>query len=84
MESNVDTMYPNGANQTPGLQIHDLEYVTGTTVGGTTRLHGGMFPCGLLGLRLANSGDATISHLIKIDLVPGTHRGYLATPMTEM
>ena len=70
---NLDTMYPGGANQLTGLQIHDLEYVTGTTVGGTTRLHGGMFPCGLLGFRLTNSGDSTISHLIKIDLVPGTH-----------
>ncbi len=81
---NLDTMYPGGETQLTGLQIHDLEYVTGTTVGGTTRLHGGMFPCGLMGFRLANSGDASISHLIKIDLVPGTHRGYLATPMTEM
>ncbi len=81
---NLDTMYPGGETQLTGLQIHDLEYVTGTTVGGTTRLHGGLFPCGLMGFRLANSGDATISHLIKIDLVPGTHRGYLATPMTEM
>ena len=41
---NADTMYPNGANQGPGLQIHDYEFITGTTIGGTTRLKGGNFP----------------------------------------
>jgi len=82
---NLDTMYPGGANQLSGLQIHSSEYVTGTTVGGTTRIKGGMFPCGLICLRLTNlSGDVSLSHAIELDLVTGNHRGYLCEPMTEM
>jgi hypothetical protein len=80
-----DTMYPNGATQLSGLQIHDIEYVTGTTVGGTTRIKGGMFPCGLIGLNLVNNDeDSGLLHTFTIDLVPGSHRGYLCEPMTEM
>ena len=45
---NLDTMYPGGANQLVGLQIHSIENVTGTTIGGTTRIKGGNFPCGLM------------------------------------
>jgi len=81
----VDTMYPGGANQLTGLQIHDLEYVTGTTIGGTTRIKGGMFPCGLIGLHLLNrDSESPLVHTFCIDLVPGNHRGYLCEPMTEM
>jgi hypothetical protein len=84
----VDTMYPNGANQITGLQIHDIEFVTGTTIGGTTRMKGGMFPCGLIGLRLQNSNttveQGSLTHTFTIDLVPGNHRGYLCEPMTDM
>jgi hypothetical protein len=84
----VDTMYPNGANQITGLQIHDFELVTGTTIGGTTRIKGGMFPCGLIGLRLQNNNttpqEGSLTHTFTIDLVPGSHRGYLCEPMTDM
>jgi len=76
----IDTMYPNGANNVPYLQTHDYEFVTGTTIGGTTRLKGGNFPCGLV--RLDVIGDVTLQ--LQIDLVPGNHRGYLCEPMTEM
>jgi hypothetical protein len=83
-----DTMYPNGANQLSGLQIHDVEFVTGTTIGGTTRMKGGLFPCGLIGLRLQNNNttpeQGSLTHTFTIDLVPGNHRGYLCEPMTEM
>lgn len=82
---NADTMYPGGANQLTGLQIHDIEYVTGTTIGGTSRLKGGMFPCGLVALNLINRDEnSDLLHTITIDLVPGHHRGYLCEPMTEM
>ncbi len=82
---NVDIMYPNGPNQVAGLQVHDFEFITGTTVGGTTRMKGGMFPCGLVRLTAQNdSSDQTMSIIMQVDLVPGSHRGYLATPMTEM
>ncbi len=79
----VDTMYPNGANQLSGLQIHDIEAISSTTIGGITRMKGGMFPCGLIKLGFENVAEGT-SYAVQIDLVPGDHRGYLCEPMTEM
>ncbi len=79
---NGDTMYPGGANQAPVMEIHDLDTITGTTIGGITHMKGGNFPCGLLRFDLI--ADATQNYIIQIDLVPGTHRGYLCEPMTEM
>ncbi|AXQ65439.1 MAG: hypothetical protein [Circular genetic element sp.] len=81
--TNPDTMYPNGANQLTGLQIHSIETVTPTTIGGTTRIKGGNFPCGLISVDTLNDGD-TAGIVIQIDLIPGNHRGYLCEPMTEM
>ena len=81
---NPDTMYPGGANQGTGLQVHDTEFITPTTVGGTSRLKGGMFPCGLARFVCVNSGEQPISFTLQVDLVPGSHRGYLCEPMTEM
>ena len=80
---NVDTMYPGGANNAPFLQLHDGEYVSQTTIGATTRLKGGNFPCGLIRIDCNNWSEATALTLL-IDLVPGNHRGYLCEPMTEM
>jgi len=80
----IDTMYPGGANQLSGLQLHDLEYVTGTTIGGTTRMKGGNFPCGLIQFTVSNSGTEASQLSLLIDLVPGHHRGYLCESMTEM
>jgi hypothetical protein len=79
---NVDTMYPGGANQMTGLQIHDTAIVTPTTVGGTTRLKGGNFPCGLMEFNVSAAAAPTMQ--VQIDLIPGHHRGYLCEPMTEM
>jgi len=86
---NIDTMYPNGANQMSGLQIHDFDQVTGTTIGGISRLKGGMFPCGLVRLDVVNKtrlpvtqGDIIVA--FTVDLVPGSHRGYLCESMTDM
>jgi hypothetical protein len=78
----VDTMYPGGANQGTGMQLHDLEFITGTTIGGTTRMKGGNFPCGLM--KFTYVPNETTNLRIQIDLVPGNHRGYLCEPMTEM
>jgi hypothetical protein len=80
----ADTMYPGGANQGVGLQIHDLEYITPTTIGGTTRLKGGNFPCGLIQIQSVNQGTEPLSLILQIDLIPGNHRGYLCEPMREM
>ena len=79
----VDTQYPGGANQLSGMQIHTAQYISGTTVGGTTRLKGGNFPCGLIRFDFANQGTPS-ALIIEIDLIPGNHRGYLCEPMTEM
>jgi hypothetical protein len=77
---NLDTMYPGGANQGIGMQIHDVELVTATTIGGTTRIKGGNFPCGLI--RIDSTVDGQIT--LQINLIPGSHRGYLCETMTEM
>ncbi len=83
---NLDTMYPNGANQGSGLQIHDFSLLTTTSIGGISRLKGGNFPCGLMrfdwtvDVEEPTNGSLTI----QLDLVPGHHRGYLCQPMTEM
>ena len=81
--TNTDTMYPGGANQLNSLEIHDQEFVTTTTVGGKTYLQGGNFPCGLIEVSTAGFA-ANDALLLEVTMVPGTHRGYLAEPMTEM
>ena len=73
---NVDTMYPGGANQLPSLELHDFELITASTIGGTTRLKGGNFPCGLLQLQTAGFVDGS-QITVQVNLIPGTHRGYL-------
>jgi hypothetical protein len=83
---NVDTMYPGGSNQLTGLEYHDFVniYETNVTDGiGTQRLKGGMFPCGLIALHWTPA-SASANLVVQIDLVPGSHRGYLCEPMTDM
>ena len=79
----TDTMYPGGANQLNGMEIHDISYITPSTIGGITRIKGGMFPCGLMAFDWA-PGSVSGNIAIQIDLVPGHHRGYLCEPMTDM
>lgn len=82
---NPDTMYPGGENQLEGLQVHDFEKMTGSTIGGTTYLRGGSFPCGILKFEMINySEDLLIQPVIQINLMPGHHRGLLCAPMQEM
>ena len=77
--------YPNGEGNAPALQIHDTDSITGTTIGGMTRIKGGMFPCGLIRIDHLNSSVTNnVALALVIDLVPGNHRGYLCEPMTEM
>ena len=82
--TNVDTMYPGGANQLQGLQIHDSAYLTSTTIGGSTHLKGGNFPCGLIKISTNVTSPSGLTPILYVDLVPGNHRGYLCEPMTEM
>jgi len=80
-----DTQYPGGANQLSGLQIHDSTSYGATTIGGTTRIKGGNFPCGLIKISHAVTAESqTHNVVLYLDLVPGNHRGYLCEPMTEM
>jgi len=74
--------YPGEAANFAGLQIHDQSSITSTTIGGTTYLKGGNFPCGLV--RIQHLPVETSNLVIQIDLIPGNHRGYLCEPMTEM
>ena len=86
--TNLDTMYPGGQTNLPALQIHDESVISSTTVSSTLHLKGGNFPCGLIfGVRFNNFATGRPQKVfwdIYVDLVPGTHRGYLAEPMTEM
>jgi hypothetical protein len=64
-----------------------VDNITGTSIGGMTRIKGGMFPCGLIRFDIVNQNlivDTAISFVIQVDLVPGNHRGYLCEPMTDM
>ena len=68
---NTDTMYPAGANQLNGLQMHSIENITGTTVGGVTYLRGGSFPCGLIRIDVFNNSQINeMLNVLQIDLVP--------------
>jgi hypothetical protein len=83
---NLDTMYPGGANQLDGLEYHDFAQIfstSATTNVGITRLKGGNFPCGLI--RLDWTPETGQSNLVfQIDMIPGSHRGYLCESMQEM
>jgi len=85
--------YPGGQVQAPDLQYHDNLNITTTTVSGKTTCRGTSVPCGLLKLRI----DATLGAVaplpgatpqpvawLQVHLVPGSHRGYMCEPMTEM
>lgn len=78
-----DTQYPGGANQLPSLELHDFELITASTIGGTTRLKGGNFPCGLFQIQTAGFEPAS-QITLQVNLIPGNHRGYLCESMTEM
>lgn len=75
--------YPGGDTQLNSLEIHDQEYITSTTIGGTTRLKGGNFPCGLISVDTFGFARDDVV-ILQLTLVPGDHRGYLCEPMTEM
>ncbi|AXH79010.1 MAG: putative capsid protein [Circular genetic element sp.] len=82
----IDTMYPGGANQLVGLQIHDYAQIFSTSAStniGIVTSKGGNFPCGLVRIDWAPETPG-VPLTIQVDLVPGNHRGYLCEPMTEM
>ena len=83
--THVDTMYPGGETQLAGMQWHDFVTIyESNTVNGISnqRLKGGNFPCGLVCIDW--TPDEAANLVIQVDLIPGSHRGYLCEPMTEM
>lgn len=78
----ADTMYPGGETQLKFMEVHDVASITGTTVGGITRMKGGSFPCGLIRIDHATTGTSG-NLALQIDLVPGPHRGYLCENMLD-
>lgn len=83
--TNLDTMYPGGANQMPALEWHDIVQLyssAATPQIGIQHGKGGTFPCGLIAFNWTPEEAANL--VIQIDLMPGNHRGYLCEPMTEM
>ena len=99
VDKNNDLPYPQldyigGAVQAPGLEIHSYWNTPLTSVGTRFQMGGGTFPCGLIevqsNITLYASDDYSGNPLentfsfLEVTLVPGTHRGYLCEPMTEM
>lgn len=64
--------YPGGSTEFDGGQLHEIVVLSGTQIGGKTRMSGGVFQCGLM--KLNNSGDPV---MIQVHLAPGPHRGYM-------
>jgi len=81
----VTSMYPGGETQMAALMIHDQARMSSTTIGGTTYMKGGNFPCGLIKLsHVVHTESIAHNIIVQVDLVPGKHRGYLCESMTEM
>ena len=76
--------YPGGDTNLPGLELHDYNTISVTTIGGETISKGGNFPCGLIKFFCQNNERTPHNLVFQINLVPGNHRGYLAESMTEM
>jgi len=81
---NVDTMYPGGPNQAPGLQIHDTSLVTATTIGGKSSISGTNFQGGLIRISNKPTGSWGAAPLVLVHLVPGPARGYMTQPMQDV
>ena len=77
----TDTMYPGGANQIAGMQLHDELLITSTTVGGSDTSPGTNFQGGLI--RFDSTVENGTLRLI-LRLVPGPHRGYLCQPQKDV
>ena len=81
----TEEYYPGGDNNQTDSALHAVCFVSGTTVGGKTRVDGGLFNCGLIRFDW-NLNPATLdppvapdtSMYLAIDLFPGTHKGYMA------
>lgn len=81
----IQTEYPGGEVNAPGLQMNSEFFMSGGgTINSRVTAPGFMAPCGLL--KISNTvGSGTAPEIdIQVNLVPGKHRGYLAEPMQDM
>ncbi len=69
--------YPGGATNLPGLEIQHFANFSATTVSQKISLPGGCFPCGLVAFEHSVNASTTVI----VHLLPGEHRGYMATDM---
>lgn len=77
-ETSADEFYPGGVNNQPSTALHSVNFVSGTTVGGKTRVEGGIFGCGLIRFDWSfTTVPESGSMFLAIDLLPGTYKGYL-------
>jgi len=72
------TAYPGGSTNLTGLQLVDAAYFSAGTNSNKVHLRGDTFPCGLIRIQ----SDQQVSVLVH--LVPGTHKGYMCSPMQDM
>ncbi len=83
----LDTQYPGGPNQLPGLEYHDVAALvsySGATNVGVQTMKGGNFPCGLMRVNWTPEDGSSANLVIQVNLIPGNHRGYLCEPMGDM
>jgi hypothetical protein len=77
------TLYPGQSGNGEGAQFHHVSFISPTTVGGSTHIQGGNFPCGLIRLDMVNETSTAQNVILQINLVPGPHRGYLCEKMED-
>lgn len=78
-------MYPGGGTNFIELENQVLAYNTNTIGIREQRFTGFSAPCGLIRVdNLYSDSESSTPLIIELELMPGTHRGYLAEPMTEM
>jgi len=74
--------YPGAAGNGPTLELMNRIFLNpSSTIPGKYSLAGSNIPCGLVKI---DAGDVNQDFTLLVHMVPGTHRGYLATSMTEM
>lgn len=82
--------YPGGQTNFPETEVLGFAFINnGTETGiGKASLVGSNFPCGLIKLTSSFNQVGALPiptfYNIQVHLVPGSHRGYLASPMQDM
>jgi hypothetical protein len=77
-------VYPQQSGNAGELQLHSEISFTGTTIGNHQNMRGCTVPCGLI--RVVHNGIGLEANALTMQvlLVPGEHRGYMASNMLEM